>query len=96
MKKAKSQVVACFPLNLNENDLHRHHTQVTNDVVFDPLATMVIDDDVRPDESRAPAAANLSHKKATAAPPQPAKKLMIKLLKGVLLCWISFWIHLWC
>ncbi|GKU92579.1 hypothetical protein SLEP1_g6287 [Rubroshorea leprosula] len=96
MKKAKSQAVACSPLDPNKNGLHRHHTQVENDVVFDPSAAMAIDDDVRPDEPRAPAAANLSRKKATAAPPQPAKKLVIKLLKGVLLCWISFWIRLRC
>ncbi|GKU92578.1 hypothetical protein SLEP1_g6287 [Rubroshorea leprosula] len=82
MKKAKSQAVACSPLDPNKNGLHRHHTQVENDVVFDPSAAMAIDDDVRPDEPRAPAAANLSRKKATAAPPQPAKKLVIKLLKA--------------
>ncbi|GKV36953.1 hypothetical protein SLEP1_g45035 [Rubroshorea leprosula] len=81
MKKTKSQAVACSSLDPSKNGLqHRHnHTQVENEVVFEPSA-MAIDDDVRPDESRAPAAANLSRKKATL--PQPSKKLVIKLVKA--------------
>ncbi|WRX26491.1 Cullin [Theobroma cacao] len=78
MKKAKSQAVACS-LDPNKNGLHHHHNQDDNDVVFDP-SSMALDDDSKPDDARAPAAANLSRKKAT--PPQPAKKLVIKLVKA--------------
>ncbi|XP_012455400.1 cullin-4 [Gossypium raimondii] len=80
MKKAKSQAVACS-LDPNKNGLHNHHNnQGDNDVVFDPSSPMSLDDDSKSDDARAPAAANLSRKKAT--PPQPAKKLVIKFVKA--------------
>ncbi|XP_021899413.1 cullin-4-like [Carica papaya] len=82
MKKAKSQAVACS-LDPNKNGLHHSHqdfnaatTALENDVVFDP-SSMALDEDLKPEPL---AAANLSRKKAT--PPQPAKKLVIKLLKA--------------
>ncbi|XWS19848.1 hypothetical protein CRYUN_Cryun31cG0051900 [Craigia yunnanensis] len=78
MKKAKSQAVACS-LDPNKSGLHNHHNQDDNDVVFDP-SSMALDDDSKSDDARAPATANLSRKKAT--PPQPAKKLVIKLVKA--------------
>ncbi|KAH7568571.1 hypothetical protein JRO89_XS06G0016500 [Xanthoceras sorbifolium] len=78
MKKAKSQAVADAA---SKNGLHHHDyaSSPDSDVVFDP-SSMSLDDDLKPDEPRAPAAANLARKKAQ--PPQPAKKLVIKLLKG--------------
>ena len=84
MKKAKSQAVACS-LDPNKNGLHHHHNQDDNDVVFDP-SSMALDDDSKSEDARAPSAANLSRKKAT--PPQPAKKFVIKLVKG----WVSFFL----
>lgn len=74
MKKAKSQAVACSVDTANKNGLHHD-----NDAVFDP-SSISLDDDLKPDEPRQQAAANLSRKKAQ--PPQPAKKLVIKLLKA--------------
>lgn len=76
MKKAKSQAAsACSPLDHNKNGLYH-----SDDVVFDP-SSMSLDDDLKLVDYRTPpAAANLSRKKAT--PPQPAKKLVIKLVKG--------------
>lgn len=84
MKKAKSQAVACS-IDPSKNGLHHHppqpdFTNPENDVVFDP-SSMALDEDLKPDETRAPAAANLARKKAQ--PPQPAKKLVIKLVKGM-------------
>ncbi|MBA0748077.1 hypothetical protein Gogos_004931 [Gossypium gossypioides] len=79
MKKAKSQAVAC-PLDPNRNGLHHHHNnQDDNNVLFDP-SSMPLHDDSKSADARTPAAANLSRKKAT--PPQPAKKLVIKLVKA--------------
>lgn len=84
MKKAKSQAVsACSPIDPSSNKNGLHHvlsgTTADNDVVFDP-SSMTLDDDPKLDDRSPPPAANLSRKKAT--PPQPAKKLVIKLLKG--------------
>ncbi|KHG11994.1 Cullin-4 -like protein [Gossypium arboreum] len=79
MKKAKSQAVACS-LDPNRNGLHHHHNnQDDNNVLFDP-SSMPLHDDSKSADACAPAAANLSRKKAT--PPQPAKKLVIKLVKA--------------
>ncbi|KAE8708845.1 Cullin-4 [Hibiscus syriacus] len=79
LKKAKSQAVACS-LDPNKNGLHHHrNSQDDNIVAFDP-SSMPLDDDSKPDDACKPAAANLSRKKAT--PPQPAKKLVIKLVKA--------------
>ena len=85
MKKTKSQAVACS-LDPNKNGLHHHNhhhdftspDNINNDVVFDP-SSMALDEDLKPDDRAV--AANLSRKKAT--PPQPAKKLVIKLNKGL-------------
>lgn len=74
MKKAKSQALALDP----KNGLH-HQDFNNNDVVFDH-SSMTLDDSSAP--SPAPAA-NLARKKAQ--PPQPAKKLVIKLVKGLFL-----------
>lgn len=85
MKKAKSQALAC---SLDpKNGLHNHHLGFTapDDVVFDP-SSMALDEDPKTDDptalpnARGVMAANLSRKKAT--PPQPPKKLLIKLHKG--------------
>lgn len=81
MKKAKSQAVACSMDTAGKNGVH-HHPDFNNreaDVVFDPNS-MTLDEDLKSDEQRTPAAANLARKKAQ--PPQPAKKLVIKLVKG--------------
>ncbi|BBH01100.1 cullin4 [Prunus dulcis] len=88
MKKAKSQAVACS-LDPSKNGLHHHHhhhphthpsQDPDNDVVFDP-STMALDEDLKSDDPSSRAvAANLSRKKAQ--PPQPTKKLVIKLLKA--------------
>ncbi|KAF9672540.1 hypothetical protein SADUNF_Sadunf11G0052800 [Salix dunnii] len=76
MKKAKCQAASAFsPLDYNKNGLH-----LSDEVVFDP-SSMSLDDDPKLVDYRPPiAAANLSRKKAT--PPQPAKKLVIKLVKA--------------
>ncbi|XP_039061659.1 cullin-4-like [Hibiscus syriacus] len=79
MKKARSQAVACS-LDPNKNCLHNHHNnQGDNDVVLDH-SSMALDYDSKSDDARAPAAAILSRKKAI--PLQPAKKLVIKLVKA--------------
>lgn len=88
MKKAKSQVVsACSPLDppSNKNGLHHFNptTASESDVVFDPSALTLDDDPKLDDPTKPPAAANLSRKKAI--PPQPAKKLVIKLVKGIII-----------
>ncbi|KAM7255883.1 hypothetical protein ACFE04_011624 [Oxalis oulophora] len=75
MKKAKSHAgVASSVDPTNKNGL-RHNNNNNNDAVFDPSDTSssspIINSSV---------AANLARKKAAA--PQPAKKLVIKLLKG--------------
>ncbi|CAK7350199.1 unnamed protein product [Dovyalis caffra] len=76
MKKAKSQAAsACSPLDHNKNGLHH-----SDDVVFDPSSMSLDDDPKLVDYRPPPAAANLSRKKAT--PPQPTKKLVIKLVKA--------------
>ena len=83
MKKAKSQAVACS-LDSNKNGLHKHQQDFdpSNDVVFDP-SSMVLDKDLKNDDpsslpnARGAIANNLARKKAT--PPQPAKKLSIKI-----------------
>lgn len=91
MKKTKSQPVTTS-LDPNKNGLHHHERPSSNinpslaadDSDFDP-SSMALDEDLKPDDSpligasRA-VATNLSRKKAT--PPQPAKKLVIKLVKG--------------
>ncbi|KAI4295451.1 hypothetical protein L6164_035498 [Bauhinia variegata] len=85
MKKAKSQAVACS-LDTKKG-LRNHHPDFNSpdDAVFDPTA-MTLDEDLKNDDptaqpnARGVVAANLSRKKAT--PPQPAKKLVIKLVKG--------------
>ncbi|KAJ6766320.1 CULLIN-4A [Salix purpurea] len=76
MKKAKSQAAStCSPLDHNKNGLHH-----SEDVVFDPSSMSLDDDPKLVDYRTPPATANLSRKKAT--PPQPAKKLVIKLVKA--------------
>ncbi|KAL4392794.1 hypothetical protein AHAS_Ahas03G0380700 [Arachis hypogaea] len=85
MKKAKSQAVACSLDSKNSlsHHHHHHHRQHPDDTLFDPAASpMALDDDLKSDDqnARGAVAANLSRKKAT--PPQPAKKLLIKLRKG--------------
>ncbi|KAJ6894996.1 cullin-4-like isoform X1 [Populus alba x Populus x berolinensis] len=76
MKKAKCQAAsACSPLDYNKNGLHH-----SDDVVFDPSSMSLDDDPKLVDYRPPPAAANLSRKKATL--PQPAKKLVIKLVKA--------------
>ena len=76
MKKAKSQAAsACSPLDHNKNGLHH-----SEDVVFDPSSMSLDDDPKLVDYRTPPSTANLSRKKATL--PQPAKKLVIKLVKG--------------
>ncbi|CAI0545033.1 unnamed protein product [Linum tenue] len=85
MKKAKSQALsACSPLDpsSNKNGLHHHFSapnSADNDVLFEP-SSMALDDDPKLVDAAPPAAANLSRKKAIL--PQPAKKLVIKLLKA--------------
>ncbi|KAF5944098.1 hypothetical protein HYC85_018175 [Camellia sinensis] len=74
MKKAKSQAVACSLDNKNGLQHHQHSSSMIQDSndpndVIDPAAAGL-----------GRSATNLSRKKAT--PPQPAKKLVIKLLKG--------------
>ncbi|CAL5409311.1 unnamed protein product [Camellia sinensis] len=74
MKKAKSQAVACSLDNKNGLQHHQHSSSMIQDPndpndVVDPAAAGL-----------GRSATNLSRKKAT--PPQPAKKLVIKLLKG--------------
>ncbi|GMP73589.1 hypothetical protein CsSME_00031299 [Camellia sinensis var. sinensis] len=76
MKKAKSQAVACSLDNKNGLQHHQHSSSMIQDPndpndVVDPAAAGL-----------GRSATNLSRKKAT--PPQPAKKLVIKLLKGFL------------
>ncbi|KAG7019515.1 Cullin-4 [Cucurbita argyrosperma subsp. argyrosperma] len=91
MKKTKSQSVPTS-LDPNKNGLHHHDRPFSNitssaaadDADFDP-SSMALDEDLKPDDSpligasRA-VATNLSRKKATL--PQPAKKLVIKLVKA--------------
>lgn len=108
MKKTKSQAVACSLDPANKNGLHHHRNDFAdaNDVVFEP-SSMVLDEDLKhqpppghADDDAATGrgvAANLSRKKAT--PPQPPKKLVIKLNKGLegfwillLLC-LDFWVN---
>ena len=78
MKKAKSQAVSCS-LD-NKNGFQQH--QFDNNSSAEPSS--MIEDPTENDAGRASSAggftANLARKKAT--PPQPAKKFVIKLLKG--------------
>lgn len=78
MKKAKSQAVSCS-LD-NKNGFQQH--QFDNNPSAEPSS--MIEDPTENDAGRASSAggftANLARKKAT--PPQPAKKLVIKLLKA--------------
>nr|DAD37573.1 TPA_asm: hypothetical protein HUJ06_008214 [Nelumbo nucifera] len=92
MKKAKSQAVTC---SLEKNGLQQQQQQNhgQHHHFDDEDSAMVVDDDLKVDTVDAPLlalgvgcsgtttgiAANLSRKKAT--PPQPAKKLVIKLVK---------------
>lgn len=85
MKKAKTQAVACS-LDTNKNG-GQHHVHFSSDLAAsDPsLAANIEDPNLAADVPTSAATsggvtANLSRKKAT--PPQPAKKLVIKLLKG--------------
>ncbi|KAK4271848.1 hypothetical protein QN277_020479 [Acacia crassicarpa] len=86
MKKAKSQAAACS-LD-SKNGLHNHHQGLaaSDDTVFDPSSLGLDDEDLKTDDptalpnARGIMAANLSRKKAT--PPQPPKKLLIKLHKA--------------
>ncbi|KAL6992230.1 hypothetical protein U1Q18_010338 [Sarracenia purpurea var. burkii] len=90
MKKAKSQAVACSVDNKNglqHQPPHHIHFNTDLDAADDHLS-LNIDDPNNPNDvavdlaagiGRAGVTANLSRKKAT--PPQPAKKLVIKLLK---------------
>lgn len=74
MKKAKSQAVACS-LDSNRNGRQQHVRFDENDVIDDPNPNDAVD------PSPSGTTANLARKKAT--PPQPAKKFVIKLNKGV-------------
>ncbi|GMJ14199.1 cullin4 [Hibiscus trionum] len=79
MTKAKSEAVACS-LDPNKTGLHHlHNNQDANAVFFYP-SSLPFNDDPKSADVRSPAAAYLSRKKAT--PPQPAKKLVIKLVKA--------------
>ncbi|KAK4775432.1 hypothetical protein SAY87_023393 [Trapa incisa] len=76
MKKAKSQVSSPCSLDSSKNGLLRHQPPH-----FDPSNHVVLQRDKHEEAaSSRSVAANLSRKKAT--PPQPAKKLVIKLLKA--------------
>nr|GMD87929.1 cullin-4-like [Ipomoea batatas] len=74
MKKAKSQAVAC---SLDTNKNGHQHVHFFPDVDDDPSAANMDDLDAAGASATRAATANLSRKKAT--PPQPAKKLVIKL-----------------
>ncbi|KAJ9565787.1 hypothetical protein OSB04_001753 [Centaurea solstitialis] len=81
MKKAKSQAVSCSLDNNNNKNGFQHHQFDTNS---DP-SSMIEDPTENNDgggrsSSGSGFTANLARKKAT--PPQPAKKLVIKLLKA--------------
>lgn len=77
MKKAKSQAVAC---SLDTNKNGQQHVHFYPDVDDDPSSANMEDLDNAAASATRAATANLSRKKAT--PPQPAKKLVIKLVKG--------------
>lgn len=101
MKKAKSQAVASS-LDGNKNGIPFHFD--TTDLV-DPSSPIIEEDPASPNydavcqgSPSGGVTSNLSRKKAT--PPHPAKKLVIKLLKGSFfaspfLLWERFRIH-WC
>ncbi|KAI3740107.1 hypothetical protein L2E82_30525 [Cichorium intybus] len=77
MKKARSQPAACHVDNKNGLQQHRFNNDSSiscSSIFEDPTGNEVVD------ASIAGFTANLSRKKAT--PPQPAKKLVIKLLKA--------------
>ncbi|KAM7505971.1 hypothetical protein LguiB_004875 [Lonicera macranthoides] len=78
MKKAKSQAIA---FSTDKNGLQHRSQQQSSPLHFDPDMD-TIEDPSPNDVSRSSSAvtSNLSRKKAT--PPQPAKKLVIKLLKA--------------
>ncbi|KAI3697596.1 hypothetical protein L6452_30690 [Arctium lappa] len=83
MKKARSQPVACSLDNKNGFQQHRfdNDSSVNPSSMFeDPTGNEVVDPSGALATSVAGFTANLSRKKAT--PPQPAKKLVIKLLKA--------------
>jgi len=79
MKKAKSQAVSC---SLDNKNGFQQHQFDNNSTLQDPSSVIV--DPTENDAARASSAggftANLARKKAT--PPHPAKKLVIKLVKG--------------
>ncbi|KAG2684765.1 hypothetical protein I3760_10G090100 [Carya illinoinensis] len=80
MKKAKSQAV---PLDSKNGLHHQYFTSTTNNNVIFDSSSMALEEDLKSDDSSAPAlsvAANLSRKKAQ--PPHPTKKLVIKLVKA--------------
>ncbi|XP_052182282.1 cullin-4-like [Diospyros lotus] len=79
MKKPKSQAVACSLDNKNGPQTQPLHfdSDLPSPMIEDPIPTDLNEIALDP---AAGVAANLSRKKAT--PPQPAKKLVIKLLKA--------------
>ncbi|CAN4105402.1 unnamed protein product [Withania somnifera] len=84
MKKAKSQAVACSIDNKNGQHVH-FSSDIDN--LEDPSGNSAMMEDSSIDASSVGGAvtANLSRKKATL--PQPPKKLVIKLVKGLISTW---------
>ncbi|KVH97357.1 hypothetical protein Ccrd_000517 [Cynara cardunculus var. scolymus] len=86
MKKAKSQAVACSLDSKNGIKQHHFDDATTNSsvdpfsMIEDHAETDVVDSDSARASSSGGFTANLARKKAI--PPQPAKKLVIKLLKA--------------
>lgn len=78
MKKAKSQALPC-----SIDSKNGQHVHFSSDI-DDPSGNSPMMEDCNIDSSSVAGGvtANLSRKKAT--PPQPAKKLVIKLLKGLI------------
>lgn len=81
MKKAKSQALACSIDNKNGQHVH-FSSDIDN--LDDPSgnSSMMEDSNIEASSVGGGVTSNLSRKKAT--PPQPAKKLVIKLLKGLI------------
>ncbi|MCD7461533.1 Cullin-4 [Datura stramonium] len=87
MKKAKSQAVACSIENKNGQHVH-FSSEIDN--LDDPSGNSAMMEDSNTDATSRSSVgggvtANLSRKKATL--PQPAKKLVIKLVKGLISTW---------
>ncbi|KAK6932201.1 Cullin, N-terminal [Dillenia turbinata] len=97
MKKAKSQALGCSLDSKNgiqHQQQHHHHVHFPED--DDSNNNMVIDEDLKTIDAASPSrgnptgvTANLSRKKAT--PPQPAKKLVIKLVKVTIMNSTKTW-----